>query len=161
MAAGFAPRAATRRPVCGRLPKVPVTVSSLRRLAPYLRRHRSRYALGLAAVAFTASLSLLAPWVLQRAIDDLGLRVTSGKLAFYGAALLGLAVAGGWTRFLMRRIIIGISRQVECDVRDDFVRHLSRLPLAFFQHRRTGDLMSRAMNDLESVRLMIGISVID
>ena len=68
---------------------------------------------------------------------------------------------GGATRFLMRRIIIGVSRDIECEIRDDFVRHLARLPLAFFQQRRTGDLMSRAMNDLESVRLMIGISIID
>lgn len=136
-------------------------MSSLRRLLPYLRRYRARYAAGLAAVAVTATLSLLAPWVLQRAIDDLTRSVTSGKLAFYGAVLLGLAVLGGFARFLMRRIIIGISRDVECDVRDDFVGHLSRLPLSFFQRGRTGDLMSRAMNDLEAVRLMIGISVID
>ncbi|RPJ57802.1 MAG: ABC transporter ATP-binding protein, partial [Acidobacteria bacterium] len=136
-------------------------MSSLRRLAPYLRRHRRRYAAGLAAVAVSATLSLLAPWVLQRAIDDLAQSVTRGKLALYGLSLLGLAVMGGVARFLMRQIVIGISRHVECAVRDDFVGHLSRLPLSFFQRRRTGDLMSRAMNDLEAVRLMVGISIID
>lgn len=137
------------------------SVASLRLLLPYLARYRARYAAGLAAVTVTATLSLLAPWVLQRAIDDLGGGVTTAKLAFYGLALLGLAVAGGASRFLMRQIVIGVSRRVECDVRDDFVGHLARLPLRFFQARRTGDLMSRAMNDLEAVRLMIGISVID
>jgi ATP-binding cassette subfamily B protein len=128
---------------------------------PYLRRYRSRYLFGLSAVAVTAALSLFAPWVLQRAIDDLGRGVTGAKLGLYGVCLLALAVAGGATRFLMRRVIIGVSRHVECDIRDDFAGHLSRLPLAYFQQRRTGDLMSRAMNDLEAVRLMIGISVID
>jgi ATP-binding cassette, subfamily B, multidrug efflux pump len=136
-------------------------VETLRQLAPFLHPYRWRYALGLCAVALTAGLSLLAPWILQRAIDDLGRAVTTAKLAAYGLALLGLALVGGTSRFAMRRIIIGISRHVECDIRDAFAGHLARLPLAFYQQRRTGDLMSRAMSDLEAVRLMIGISVID
>jgi ABC-type multidrug transport system fused ATPase/permease subunit len=124
-------------------------------------RYRLNYAAGLVAVALTAALSLLAPWVLQRVLDDLGHHLTGRRLAFYALGLLGLALIGGTSRFLMRRIVIGTSRHVECDIRDDFVGHIARLPLAYFQRRRTGDLMSRAMNDLEAVRLMIGISVID
>jgi ATP-binding cassette, subfamily B, multidrug efflux pump len=136
-------------------------VASFSGLFPYLRRYRRAYAVGIAAVAVTAGLSLLAPWVLQAAVDDLGRGVTSARLGAYAGALLALALVGGAARFLMRRVIIGASRDIEADVRTDFFAHLARLPLAFFDRRRTGDLMSRAMNDLEAVRLTIGISILD
>jgi len=136
-------------------------VGSILRLLPYLRRYRRAYAIGFLSVVVTATLALLAPLVLQYAIDDLGRSITHRKLAFYAALLVGLALVGGVARFLMRRVVIGASRHVEAEVRDDFFAHLTRLPLAYFRSRRTGDLMARAMNDLESVRLMIGISVID
>ena len=59
----------------------------------------------------------------------------------------------------MRRIIIGASRDIEYDLRNDFFAHLQRLDLAYFQRHRTGDLMSRATNDLSAVRMMIGPAV--
>lgn len=136
-------------------------MGSILRLLPYLRRYRRAYAIGFLSVVVTATLALLAPLVLQYAIDDLGRSITHRKLAFYAALLVGLALVGGVARFLMRRVVIGASRHIEAEVRDDFFAHLTRLPLAYFRSRRTGDLMARAMNDLESVRLMIGISVID
>ena len=70
-----------------------------------------------------------------------------------------LAAVGGLFRFLMRRIIIGASRDIEYDLRNDFFAHLQRLDLAYFQRHRTGDLMSRATNDLSAVRMMIGPAV--
>ena len=136
-------------------------LSSLRRLAPYLLRYRTQYLIGLVSVTITAGLSLLSPWVLQRAIDELGRTMTGPRLAAYGLVLLALAGVGGAARFLMRRIVIGASREIEFDLRNDFFAHLGRLPFAYFQGHRTGDLMSRAMNDLEAVRLMVGISFID
>jgi ATP-binding cassette, subfamily B, multidrug efflux pump len=97
--------------------------------------------------------------VLKHAVDDLAAGVTRGKLAYYALLLLGLAVIGGVFRFLMRRIIIGVSRHIEYDLRNDFFRHLEGFPLSFYQANRTGDLMSRATNDLNAVRMMIGPSV--
>ena len=73
--------------------------------------------------------------------------------------MLGLAMVGGVFWFLMRRIIVGVSRDLEYDLRNDFFAHLQRFPMAFFQARRTGDLMSRATNDLSAVRMMIGPAV--
>ena len=70
--------------------------------------------------------------------------------------LLGLALVGGLFRFLMRKVLIGASRELEYDLRNDFFAHLERLPLSYFQQHRTGDLMSRATNDLSAVRMMIG-----
>jgi len=83
--------------------------------------------------------------------------VTGAKLRTYAALILGLALAGGLFRFLMRRIIVGVSRRLEYDLRNDFFAHLQRLSPAYFHAHRTGDLMSRATNDLNAVRMMAGL----
>ena len=97
--------------------------------------------------------------VLRYAVDDLTRGVTRAKLIQYSSLLLGIGLVGGLFRFLMRRILIGASRDIEYDMRNDFFAHLETLPLAYFQSHRTGDLMSRATNDLNAVRMMIGPSV--
>jgi ATP-binding cassette subfamily B protein len=132
---------------------------AVRRLLPYLLRYRRQFAVGLASVAMTTSVSLVGPWVLKLAVDDLGRGVTSRKLAAYAAVLLGIAVTGATFRFLMRRIIIGASRHIEYDLRNDFFARLQQFPLVDFQSRRTGDLMSRATNDLNAVRMTVGPAV--
>ena len=105
------------------------------------------------------AITLVSPWVLKYAIDDLHVGVTHAKLRLYASLLLGLALVGGVFRYGMRRIIIGISRDIEYDVRNDFFAHLERLPLTYFQTHRTGELMSRATNDLSAVRMMVGPAV--
>ena len=134
-------------------------VSAARRLLPYVSRHRHRLFLGLACVLVTASVSLLSPWVLKYAIDDLTAGVTRAKLGVYASLLLGIAAVGGSFRFLMRRLIVGVSREFEYDVRNDFYAHLQRLPVGYFQAERTGDIMSRATNDLNAVRMMAGPAI--
>ncbi len=129
------------------------------RLLPYADRYRRRFAIGFGCIVAATTMQLMGPWVLRYAIDDLGQDVTRAKLGFYGAALLGLAILGGFFRFSMRRVIVGASRGIEYDLRNDFFEHLQRMPLAYFQARRTGDLMSRATNDLSAVRMMIGPAV--
>jgi ATP-binding cassette subfamily B protein len=133
--------------------------AALARRFPYVLRHRRAVAIGLACALASTGIQLAGPWVLQHAIDDLTAGVTSRKLAFYAALTLGVALFGGGFRFLMRRIIVGASREIEYDIRNDFFRHLQRLPLAFYQANRTGDLMSRATSDLGAVRMMVGPAV--
>ena len=130
-----------------------------RRLLGYVARYRRQYLVGLACGVVATALSLAGPWVLKHAIDDLLLGVTWEKLRFYALGLFALAAVGGVFRFLVRRIVIGASRGLEYDLRNDFFAHLQRLPLSFFQERRTGDLMSRATNDLSAVRQMVGPAV--
>lgn len=132
---------------------------SARRLLPYLLAYRRPLALGLASVVATTALSLVSPWVLKLAIDDLTAAVTRGKLFWYAALLLGLAVLTAVFRFLMRRLIIGVSRHIEYDLRNDFFARLQRQPAAYFQSRRTGDLMSRATSDLNAVRTVVGPAI--
>ena len=130
-----------------------------RRLLAYVGRYRTAFTLGFLCIVATTAISLAGPWVLKYAIDDLTARVTAVKLAFYGGALLGLAAVGGIFRFLQRRIIIGASRDIEFDLRNDFFARLQLFEPAYFHRNRTGDLMSRATNDLNAVRMMIGPAV--
>lgn len=129
------------------------------RLVGIARPYGSALALGLVSVVLTTAVTLTAPWILKLAIDDLGDDVTSLKLVLYGAAVLAVALVGGVFRFLMRRVIIGVSRSVEYDLRNAFFAHLQRLPPAYFQRHRTGDLMSRATNDLSAVRMLLGPAI--
>ena len=134
-------------------------MSPARRLLGYVLRYRRDFAWGLAAVVMTTAVTLAAPMVLRYAIDDLTRGITRTKLLAYGATLLAVSIVGGFFRFLMRRILIGASRHIEYDMRNDFFAHLETLPLSYFQQHRTGDLMSRATNDLNAVRMMIGPSI--
>jgi len=134
-------------------------MSPFRRLVRYVVRYRAKFIAGLACVVVTRSVWLAGPTVLGYAVDDLTRGVTRTKLAAYGALLLAIGCLGGMFQFLQRRILIGASRDIEYDMRNDFFAHLETLPLAYFQSHRTGDLMSRATNDLNAVRMMIGPSV--
>jgi ATP-binding cassette, subfamily B, multidrug efflux pump len=130
-----------------------------RRLLAYMRRYRRSFLVGLACVVTATTISLTGPWVLKYAIDDLHRGVTMEKVRLYAALLLLIAAAGGFFRFLMRRIIVGASRDFEYDLRNDFFAALQRQHPGYFQQNRTGDLMSRATNDLSAVRMMIGPAV--
>jgi len=134
-------------------------MSPLRRLFQYVVRYRRDFIVGLSCVLVTRSVTLAGPMVLGYAIDDLTRSVTPAKLAGYGALLLAIGAVGGIFLFLQRRILIGASRDIEYDMRNDFYAHLETLPLGYFQSHRTGDLMSRATNDLNAVRMMIGPSI--
>ena len=114
---------------------------------------------GLAAALVATSLSLVSPWVLKYVVDGLTQGVDRATLGLYALSILALAAADGIFRYLMRNRLIGASRQVEYDLRNDFFAHLQRLPLGYFQSHRTGDLMSRATNDLAAVRMLIGPAV--
>jgi len=134
-------------------------VSASRRLLGYLLPYRRDFLIGLGCVLVNRGIALTAPMILGFAIDDLTRGVTGGKLALYGGLLLLVGLVSGLFVFLARRIIVGASRFIEYDLRNDFFMHLQRLPLGYFQQHRTGDLMSRATNDLNAVRMMIGPAI--
>jgi ATP-binding cassette subfamily B multidrug efflux pump len=132
------------------------TTYSLRYLGPYLRHYRLKMMLGFLMVACTVAASMVAPWVLKYVVDDIQIAFAPDKLPLYALLILGLAALEGFFRFWMRKILIGASRDVEFDLRNDFLAHLQRLPLSFFQTHSTGDVMSRATNDLNAVRSVLG-----
>jgi len=128
----------------------------LRRLLPELRPHRRRLATGLACLVATTAFSVANPWVLRLAIDDLAVAVTRQKLWLYAGAVLLLVTFEGFFRYQMRMILIGISRDVEYDLRNRVFHHLTLLPPAYYQRNRIGELMSRASNDMSAVRMVLG-----
>jgi ATP-binding cassette subfamily B protein len=122
-------------------------------------RYRTGLAWGLACVLLTNWISLAQPQVLRFAVDDLYRGVTAAKLGRYAIILFAIALGGGIFKYLMRHLVIGISRHVEFDLRNDLFAHLLGLPVQYFQQHRTGEIMSRATNDLAAVRMMLGPGV--
>ena len=125
----------------------------------FFRPYRGRLAAGTACVLLSTGISLIAPSVVGRAIDALKVSVTRATILRFAAVLLLISAASGVFLFLQRRILIGVSRDMEFDIRNDFFGHLTRMPLEFYRAHRTGDLMSRAVNDLTAVRMMLGPGV--
>ncbi len=132
----------------------------VRRLYPYIRPYRGGYLLGLLMVVLANGFAILAPRLLGQAIDALEQPGVSQALIWRFAGLIILvAVLAGAARYGMRELLNGYSRRVETDLRQDFFAHLMRLDAAFYGQWRTGDLMSRATNDILSVRMAVGPAV--
>jgi len=135
-------------------------MTPFRRLLHYFGLYRTRLLIGFLCVIGSAAFSLLKPMIIGNAVNELtGGGFTRGTLVRYGLMLVGAAAMEGLFLYAQRSIVIGASRFIEYDMRNDFYQHLQRLPLGFYQGQRTGDLMSRATNDLASVRMLIGPAV--
>ena len=132
---------------------------SLRPLLPYLKRYRWSYVAGTLCVFLTNGIWILFPLVLGKAADDLHEGVTRHKLLLYAALLLAIAVTKGIFQFLTRWIVIGISRDIEFDLRNDLFARLEILSYSYYQRHRTGDIMARATNDLNAVRMLLGPAI--
>ena len=133
----------------------------LLRLLPYLARYRPTVILGLLTVIGSNLFTVGQPLVIGRAIDTLktGLETRSlaaGDLLLYALLVVGLSLVAGVFTFLTRQTIIVMSRKIEFDLRNDFLAHLQRLPLSFYQNTPTGDLMAHATNDIGAVRNTLG-----
>ena len=128
----------------------------LRVLIRYLGRYRARYAGGFALLLLTNLAALAIPWVIKWTIETVAARVPGETITGGALAIVGLALLQGLTRTGSRLALLGASQRVEADIRTDLFRQLLRLPPAFYQHHRTGDLMSRATNDLHGVSMLIG-----
>jgi len=128
---------------------------SLRPLFPYLRKYRGSYFIGTICVFINNGVWILFPLVLRHAVDGLKTGVTREKLLVYSLQLLGVAAIKGVFQFLTRWIVIGISREIEFDLRNDLFRHLESLSYSYYQRTRTGDIMARATNDLNAVRMLL------
>ncbi|HTK30470.1 MAG TPA: ABC transporter ATP-binding protein [Candidatus Saccharimonadaceae bacterium] len=126
------------------------------RLLPYVTRYRRGLVWGVTCVALTNVIALAQPQVLRFAIDDLYRGVTAEKLGRYAIILFAIALTAAVFKYWMRQSVIAISRHIEYDLRNDLFAHLQRLSVSYFQHARTGEIMSRATNDVSAVRMMLG-----
>lgn len=132
---------------------------SLRPLFPYLKKYRKSYFLGTLCVFLNNGIWILFPQVIRRAIDDLNSEVTRHKLMTYALLLLAVACTKGIFQFLTRWVVIGVSREIEFDLRNDLFEHLEGLSYSYYQRTRTGDIMARATNDLNAVRMLLGPAI--
>lgn len=129
---------------------------SLRTVRVYLWRYRRGLALGLGALVLKDFAGAAQPLAIRAAIDTLSHASGLRKLLLYAGLLVGLAIVKGLFQYWMRVIIIGISRDIEYDLRNDLFRHLVDLSPDYYGRVRTGDIMARATNDLNAVRMMLG-----
>jgi ATP-binding cassette subfamily B multidrug efflux pump len=128
-------------------------------LRPYLWKYRRDFFLGALAVLLTNGIWILFPQVIRRAMDDLNTRITHEKIITYALLLLGIALAKGVFQYATRWVLIGVSREIEYDLRNDLFRHLEGLSYDYYQRNRTGDIMARATNDLNAVRQLLGPAI--
>ncbi|MEO8217740.1 MAG: ABC transporter ATP-binding protein [Acidobacteriota bacterium] len=134
-------------------------MTPLRRLLQYFDLFRLPLLLGGLAVIGSSVFSLAKPLIVGRAVDGLTAGVNRTALMQFAALYIGASACQGIFLYLQRWIIIGVSRKMEYTMRRDFYGHLQSLPITFYNEHRTGDLMSRATNDLSSVRMLIGPAV--
>jgi ATP-binding cassette subfamily B protein len=131
-------------------------MKSLLRLNPYLWRYRRELLAGVVCVLLTNFFMMSAPKFVGRAIDTMSGNFTSSDVLRYVLLALLCSALSGVFMFLVRQFIIVASRKIEYDLKNDFYAHLQRLSPQFFRQSNTGDLMSRATNDLNAVRNYLG-----
>jgi len=133
--------------------------SRLRPLAPYLKRYWQSLAGGGVSTIFYNVLKVLIPLVIGHAIDDMKQGVTEAKVMHHAVRLLVLAVFSAVFLYITRQVVIGISRKIEFDLRNDLFANLERQSASFYQTHRTGDIMARTTNDLNAVRQLLGPAI--
>ncbi len=128
-------------------------------LAPYFRRHRKKFILGIVFILLSTIFEVFVPQFIRQAIDGIETGITSSGLAFLALLIVGTAAISGVFLFLTRQTIIVASREVEYDLRNDFYNHVQSLSIRFFQNRPTGEVMAYASNDINAVRMFVGPAV--
>ena len=134
-------------------------IKRLSPLFPYLRRYWRSFAWGgLALVIYNCAKAMI-PLLVGSAVDDMRRDLHAAAVWQHALAILGIAVLSAVCLYLTRQIIIGASREIEFDLRNDLFAHLERQPPSFFQRHRTGDIMARSTNDLSAVRQLLGPAI--
>ncbi len=146
-------------------------MDALKNLYTYTRKYKYELIAGIIALILTDALGLLPPWLIKLAIDYIGKSFVQPPespfvkgelkrvvpLIKYSVLIVSAVGLQAVFRYYWRKHLFGISRKVEYDLRNDYFKHLQRLHWGFFQHTKTGDIMSRATNDLQAVREFLGI----
>ncbi len=131
----------------------------LKPLIPYLRRYKREYMWGALVTVLSNAVWIFFPLVIRAAVNDFSHGVTRAKLLRYACMLVGLALAKGFFLFWTRWILIGISRDIEFNLRNDLFATLEKQPASYFQRNRIGDIMARMTNDLNAVRMLLGPAI--
>jgi len=133
----------------------------MRRLWGYIARYRLRLAGGVTCLLAATTLAMAVPWLFRAAVDGIAGGASADRLGRLALALVGVAVVQAVVRTLSRSIIFNVGRDIEFDLRNDLFAHLETLPVAFYQQWRTGELMSRLVNDVGAVRMLLGPGILN
>lgn len=131
------------------------------RLKGYIRRYWRRYALGALCLFGTATLVMAIPWWIRDGVRIIEHGGSIGEVSYYALIIALAAVAQGIIRSFSRALIFNAGRDIEYDLRNDLFAHLQKLPVAYYHSQRTGDLMSRVINDISAVRLLLGPGILN
>jgi len=130
-------------------------------IAPYFRERRWYILAGLICLIIVDFLQLFIPRIIKWAVDDLtALRIDAGALLYYAVYMIGLGLLIGLFRFGWRYCLIGLSRRVEEGIRNRLFSHIQILSIDYFDRTKTGDLMAHATNDIQHVRMAIGMGIV-
>lgn len=133
----------------------------MKRLWQYVKRHRARYLLGCFYLLVTATLTMLIPYLLKRAVDLLAARGDLSTVGLYALAIVAVASLLAVIRTLSRAVIFNVGRDIEYELRNDLFSHLERLSASYYQRQQVGDLMSRLINDITALRLLLGVGFLN
>ena len=134
-------------------------LDKLKPLAPYLRRYWKHLAWGGVATILYNVIKVLIPVVIGHAIDDMQHGITESKILYHALRLLLIAVLSAIFLYITRQVIIGASREIEFDLRNDIFANLERQSASYYHTHRTGDIMARTTNDLNAVRMLLGPAI--
>jgi ATP-binding cassette subfamily B protein len=128
-------------------------------LWPYLRNHRRKLILGLLSILASVVVGMANPLLVGRTIDSLRASVSRTTLLEYSLLIVGVSLVQGIFSYLQRMILVGMSRDIEMEIRNQYFSSLETQPAGFFHDHPTGDLMARATNDLQAVRMLCGPAI--
>ena len=128
-------------------------------LLPYLRRHRLQFAAGIGALIVKDAAGVVLPLMIRGAIDSLTAGLLMSRILWFAGAMILICLVKGIFQYWMRVILIGASRDIEFEIRNDLFRKLVSLSPDYYGKNRTGDIMARSTNDLNAVRMMLGPGV--
>ncbi len=134
-------------------------LNQLRSLLPYYRPYLKGVIAGLVLVIISNVFTIAGPFLLKLSVDAISASLSRDVIVLYALLIVAVAVLSGITRYGMRQLLNSISRRIETDLRNDLFDHLLRLPPEFYDRWRTGDLMSRATNDVLAVRQVAGPAI--
>ena len=134
-------------------------LDKIRPLFPYLKRYWKNLAWGGVAVVAYNLVRVILPLIVGHAIDDMGQGVTHAKIIHHSLRLLLVAALSAIFLYITRQVIIGASREIEFDLRNDLFANLERQSAAYYHTHRTGDIMARTTNDLNAVRQLLGPAI--
>jgi ATP-binding cassette subfamily B protein len=136
-------------------------MKSFQLILPYFRKNRLIIFTGISCLILVDFLQLVIPRIIKRVIDDLtSFTVSPTGLYIYSLEILGIALAMGGFRYVWRRCLIGMAREVEEGLRNRLFFHLQTLSARYFDQVKTGDLMAHATNDIQHLRMAVGMGMV-